>query len=544
MKTITSTIIALVLVLAAIGPTLAQGKAAGEFPTIALPEGFQIEKVVDGLTFPTALTWDDQGQMYVAEAGGGLDVEQLEPSRILRVEPGRATEVVNLTDKGVFASVVGLTWHNGAFYFTHRNAGDLTGAASRVTMDGQVMPLFSGIIDSQAEHQINDIKVGPDGRMYVSVGPAGNSGVVDPSIAPWVMKSPNLRTTACQDIVLTGRNFKMPNFMTMNDPNDTVLTGAYVPFGTETTPGQVIPGTNKCGGSILVFDPDNAEATIRPYAWGFRNLLGIGWDKRTGEMYAAQNGYDIRGSRPVQDMYDPMYRVREGEWYGVPDYSAALEPLTDPTFEPPDEQQAEVFVNGESQGKTLGFVIDHAASRLDAPDKSLVLSLHEFNSSPSFFDVAPEVWGALAGDVFVAEWGDLAPPTNPLRGKQPAGYRVSRVDTATGAVVPFVRNQQPGPASMQGAHGQGIERPFDVKFGPDGAMYIVDYGVVTINMDKKPPYAYQPGTGVIWKVTPMAGLPVTGIGEVVSGLAGSVAALGAFLTAAGYVLLRSSRRRS
>ncbi len=351
---------------------------------------------MDGLTFPTGLTWDDQGRMYVAEAGGGLDVDQLALSRILRVEPGKATEAINLTDKGVFASVVGLTWHNGAFYFTHRDDPGLTGAASRVTPDGRVTPLFSGIIDSQAEHQINDIRVGPDGRMYVSVGPAGNSGVVDPSIAPWVMESPTLRTTPCQDIVLTGRNFTMPNFLT-DDPNDTVLTGAYVPFGTETKPGQVITGVNKCGGSILVFDPNNAEATIRPYAWGFRNLLGIGWNKSTGEMYAAQNGYDIRGSRPVQDDFDPMYRVREGEWYGVPDYSAALEPLTDPKFEPPDQFQAEVFVNGVSQGKTLSFVIDHAASGLDAPDKSLVLSLHEFNSSPSFFDVAPASWGSSPG---------------------------------------------------------------------------------------------------------------------------------------------------
>jgi glucose/arabinose dehydrogenase len=296
----------------------AQDKGIGDYPFIELPEGYQIEKYASGLTFPTSLTWDDQGRMYVAEAGGGLNPEQLEPSRIMLVERGNVTEVVNLTDKGVFASVVGLTWHNGAFYFTHRNdqgegENSLTGSASRWMPGGEVEKLFSGIIDSQSEHQINDIKVGPDGRMYVTVGAAGNAGVVDPSIAPWVMENPGLHTTPCEDIVLTGRNFKMPNFMTMDDPDDTVMTGAYVPFGTETTPGQVIEGTNKCGGSILVFDPENAEATIQPYAWGFRNLLGLAWDHETGEMYVAQNGYDIRGSRPVQDEYDPTYRVREGE---------------------------------------------------------------------------------------------------------------------------------------------------------------------------------------------------------------------------------------
>jgi glucose/arabinose dehydrogenase len=485
------------------GPTGAGG--SGE-TILRLPDGYRIEKVVDGLNFPTSLAWDDQGRMHVVEAGGALYPEQKEPIRILRVEQGRATPVVDLTDKGVMTAVVGLAWHDGAFYFTLRDAEDLTGTVSRATPDGEVTEVFSGIVDSQSEHQINDIRVGPDGMMYVSVGAAGNAGVVGPSVAPWIMKSPNLHTTPCQDIVLTGRNFQSPNFMTRNDPDDTVLTGAYVPFGTETRPGQRIEGTNKCGGSILVFDPADAEGTIRPYAWGFRNLLGLAWDEETGAMYAAQNGYDIRGSRPVQDEYDPVYRVEEGTWYGVPDFSAALEPLTDPRFEPPEQYQAMVFVDGEPQGKTLGFVIDHEASGLTPPDPSLVVSLHPFNSSPSMIDVAPEVWGDFAGDLFVAEWGDLAPPTNPVRGKNPAGYRVVRVDPETGETMPFVRNAQPGPASAQNAQGQGLDRPFEVEFGPDDALYIVDYGVVVIDMSLKeqqnePPYREMAGTGAIWKVT-------------------------------------------
>jgi glucose/arabinose dehydrogenase len=70
----------------------------------------------------------------------------------------------------------------------------------------------------------------------------------------------------------------------------------YVPFETETTPGQVIPGRTKCGGAILSFDPDspNPEETLEVYAWGFRNVVGIAWNQSTGEMYAAVNGYDGR----------------------------------------------------------------------------------------------------------------------------------------------------------------------------------------------------------------------------------------------------------
>jgi glucose/arabinose dehydrogenase len=438
----------------------------------------------------------------VAEAGGGLEPQQLAPIRILRVEPGKKTVVANLSDKGVNVALVGLTWHNGWFYFTHR-ADDLTGAVSRVHIeDGRVELLFKGIIDSQAEHQINDIQMGPDGRMYVAVGPAGNAGVVGPSIIPWIKRSPNVHTTPCQDIVLVGRNFKTADFRT-EDKTDSVLTGAYVPFGVATEPGQVIKGVTLCGGSILSFDPNNPAGTIETHSWGYRNLIGLTWDKQSGAMYAAENGYDVRGSRPVKDELDASLRIQKGKWYGVPDFSVGREPLTNAKFEVPDSLQAMVFVGNEPVGKNLSFLIDHEASGLTPPDPSVVLGRHEWNSSPSMLDVAPASWGSLAGHVFIAEWGDLAPPTNPLRGKKPAGYRVVKVNPANGQLEPFVSNMHPGPASASGNAGKGIERPFDVQFGPDGALYIVDYGVVEIDMQKAPPYAYKPGTGVIWKVSKM-----------------------------------------
>lgn len=466
---------------------------------LQLPEGFKAMKIASGLHLPTSLTWDDEGNMFVVEAGGGLLPEKLAPMRIVQImEDGTTSEVANLNNKGIEPSIVGLTWHDGWFYFTHR-AEDLTGAVSRANKNGQVELVFKGIIDNQAEHQINDIQMGPDGMMYVAVGSAGNAGVMGPSVAPWIMKSPEVHARPCQDIVLTGRNYKTPNFLT-EDKKDTVKTGAFVPFGTETQPGQVIKGVTLCGGSILKFDPNNAISSITTHAWGFRNIIGLTWDSK-GNMYAAENGYDIRGSRPVKDDMDASLRIHEGMWYGVPDFSAGREPLTDPKFEIPDSLQIPVYIGEEFIGKDIGFVIDHQASGLTPPDPSVVLGRHEFNSSPSMLDVAPLSWGNYANHVFIAEWGDLAPPTNPLRGKSPAGIRIVRVDPATGQSESFVANVSEGAASAQGMEGQGLDRPFDVKFGPDDAMYIVDYGVVTIDMSKKPPYAYKENTGAIWKIT-------------------------------------------
>jgi glucose/arabinose dehydrogenase len=468
---------------------------------IQVPEGYKVEKVADGLTFPTSATWDDQGNMYVVEAGGAFLPEQMGPMRIMQLkEDGTKEEVVNLSQEGVKPAVVAVLWHDGWFYFTHR-AEDATGAVSRVNKEGQMELLFKGIIDSQAEHQINDIRVGPDGMMYVAVGLAGNAGVIDPSVAPFVKRNPEVRPTPCQDIVLVGRNYKTPDFRT-EEEGDSVMTGAYVPFGEETHPGQVIKGVTLCGGSILKFDPNNAMGTITTHAWGFRNLIGLAWDSR-GEMYAAENGYDVRGSRPVKDDIDATLRVHEGMWYGVPDFSAGREPLTDPKFEVPDSLQAGIFIDGEFIGKDLGFVIDHEASGLTPPDPSVVIGRHEFNSSPSFLDVAPAGWGDWADHAFIAEWGDLAPPTNPLRGESHAGFQIVRVDPASGELVTFAENMGGGPASEQGMQGKGLDRPFDVKFGPDGAMYIVDYGVVEIDMSQAPPYDPKEETGIVWKISKM-----------------------------------------
>lgn len=470
-----------------------------EYPLVQIPEGYVLKKVSDGLNRPTSITWDDEGNMYAVEAGNDFLPEQETPMRIVKIEEdgGRET-VIDLQGKNIKPAVVGIVWHDGWFYFTHR-AEDATGAVSRTDMNGNVELLFKGIIDSQAEHQINDIRMGNDGMIYVAVGPAGNSGVIDPSVGPFVMRNPELWPEPCQDIVLTGRNFKTPDIRT-EDESDSVLTGAYVPFGTETTAGEVIKGVTLCGGSILKFDPSNPMGTIKTHAWGFRNLIGLAWDSQ-GNMYGAENGYDVRGARPVNDNIDASLRIHEGMWYGVPDFSAGREPLTDEKFESPDSLQAMIFVDGEPIGKDLGFVIDHEASGLTSPNPSVVLGRHEINSSPSMIDMAPESWEEWSDHAFIAEWGDLAPPTNPLRGEHPAGSKIVRVDPATGILTTFAGNQGGGPASLMGEEGNGLERPFDVQFGEDGALYIVDFGVVTIDMSQEPPYVYKEGTGVIWKIS-------------------------------------------
>lgn len=478
-------------------------QASANFPMIRLPEGFEIEKVAQGLTYPTSVAWDDQGRMYVAEAGGAFLAEEGASARILRVEEnGRTTEVVNL-DGRIYPAISGMTWHDGAFYITHREQ-DLSGAVSRVTLDGELTQLLGGMIDSKSDHQANDIRMGKDGKVYVCVGIGGNSGFMDENMIPFVLKAPDGRPTSGRDIVLTGVNIELPDFR--KGHSGTVLTGAFVPFGTATTPGQVIKGTNKCGGSVLVFDPKNAEATVRPYAWGFRNTVGIAWNKQ-GKMFATVNGYDNAAGRPINDFHDGSYRVKEDEWYGWPDFAANFEPVTAAEFKPSSSALAPTYIGTKRVAKELRFLIDHEASGLKQPDKSLILGLHEVNASPSKPDVGPESWDELADHLFVPEYGDFQWITNPTRDKF-AGNRIAVISTDGSGeqdVKSFIQNEKPGPGSQQGQLGEGIERPYDVKFGPDGAMYIVDFGSNRVNLSRiakgHTPMEFDKGSGMIWKVT-------------------------------------------
>lgn len=107
---------------------------SANFPVIQIDDRFKIDKVAEGLTYTTSMAWDNQGRLHVLEAGGGF-MEEPPPARLLRVEAnGKLTEVVNLTAAGIRASAVGLVFHQGSFYVSHR-AQDGTGAVSRIAAD-------------------------------------------------------------------------------------------------------------------------------------------------------------------------------------------------------------------------------------------------------------------------------------------------------------------------------------------------------------------------------------------------------------------------
>jgi glucose/arabinose dehydrogenase len=442
---------------------------------IALADGYRIEAVATGLTFPTGVTFDEQGRVYVLEAGYSYGEDFTTP-RLLRVTPDGTTSVIAAGENPPWN---GVTFADGGFFVAE--GGVLQGGRIlRISMDGSITALVEGL-PSMGDHHTNGPVVGPDGWVYFAQGTVTNSGVVgeDNYGFGWLRRFPRLHDVPCRDITLAGENFTTANPL---DPEraDRVTTGAFVPFGTPTAAGQVIRGRVPCSGAVMRVRVAGGEPEL--VAWGFRNPFGLAWSP-DGRLYVTDNSYDNRGSRSIWGAGDKLWAVAPGSWYGWPDYHAGL-PVTDADHYRTPGRPAPRFLLAE-----------HPAT---PPRPAAVLGVH---SSSNGFDFSRNPAFGHVGEAFVAQFGDMAPEVGKVMA--PVGFKVVRVDVESGVVRDFAVNRGAvnGPASRIG--GGGLERPVAARFDPAGtALYIVDFGVMTVGPRGPQPHR---GTGVLWRITRAGG---------------------------------------
>lgn len=419
---------------------------------IQVPEGYRAVRVVNGLNFPSAVTWDDAGNTYILESHT-VPVPMLKP-KIVRVAANGHIDRVQLTGPNApdGDTAIGLTFHDGWLYFSAERK-DGTFDVSRVRPAGGAVETVVRGMPVQGDHDINHIVFGSDGAMYFGTGSATNSGYVasgDPVNEKWLKLHPQAHDVPCRDLTLTG--------VTKND--GTTTTGAFQPHGQSAA--KTVSGSALCTSALYRLRSGASAPEL--VAWGFRNPVALAFDGST--LLVGMQGADVRSSRPVSGDTDSVLRIREGTWYGWPDYGANLAPWSD-------------------------FVIDHAASNLPPPDRSLVVATTKPHAAIS----GMSVWN---GELLLAEMGDFKPMTEP-NDKSHAGFQVERVDLRSGAITPLFRNKGAGdaqPASELDLR-NGFERPVDVRVGPDGAVYVLDFGAfVTAG---GPPKAF-PKTGKLFKI--------------------------------------------
>lgn len=425
---------------------------------ILLPSGYQIEAVATGLTFPTSVSWDSEGRMYVTEAGYAYGPKEVGPGRVLRIDPDKYEVVLD----GLNSPATDVKFYGDDMYVAHR--GSLS-----VLRDDARLDLIQGL--PSGDHYTGEIAINmEEGWVYLGNGTTTNSGVIgdDNFRFGWVSEHPDWRDIPGKTVTLTGANLSAPDLRTAN-PADRTETGAFVPFGTPTKKGQTIPGQTKASGIILRTRSDGTETQV--YAWGLRNPFGLGFDPN-GRLLAVDQGYDDRGVRPVANAPDIIYEIEQDAWYGWPDYCGGI-PLDDPRFQSdlPGWPPKPLLADPPVLENPLLLLPPHTAAM-------------RFDFAPLGFDTT--------GAMYLAAFGSA----DPITGLTPeeTGSSVLKIDPDTGESSVFVRNKTGKPA---GRSLTGLNRPIDVKFGPDNCMYIVDFGVFEIN--GQVPNAV-PNTGVVWKV--------------------------------------------
>ncbi len=339
--------------------------------------------------------------------------------------------------------------------------------------DGALVDLVTGL-PGRGDHQTNHPLIGPDGRLYWGQGCVTNLGVVgaDNFGYEWLAENPTICDVPARDVVLAGTNFEYRDVL--GSLGDTVRSGAYVPFGAETHPGQVIPGSDKPSGAIMRCNLDGSG--LETVAWGLRNPFGLAFAP-DGRLFATEHGSDERGGRFIVGDPDDLYEITDGTWYGWPDFASGIR-LDDPHWGNGGQGRAPVLRD---------FPDDHPP---------MPVATFETHTAANGLDFSRGADFGFEGQAFVALFGDLAPVTTP-RQIVPAGFKLVRADPATGEVVDFAVNRRTGPASKL-FHG-GFERPSHCVFGPDGALYVIDFGEIKIAPELGAIRMKQ-GTGAVWRI--------------------------------------------
>ncbi|HEY7835495.1 MAG TPA: hypothetical protein VIG30_18105 [Ktedonobacterales bacterium] len=460
-----------------------------------LEPGFRLERVLGGLTFPTSVTFDGASQIYVVD-GGFAYGPTYTPARILRLpaewEPGAggadASDVAEVVcDVGLQGPVTGVAFFEGRLYVAHR------GRISVVETGGALRDVLTGL-PSYGDYQNNKIAFGPDGKLYFGQGTATNSGVVvlDNARYGWLRRHPEVCDIPAHDVTLTGQNFTTPN--PLGETGTTATTGAYSPFGTATTAGQVVRGALPCTGAVLRCAPDGSDLEL--VAWGLRNPFGLCFDG-AGRLLVTEDGPEVRGSRPIGNgAPDNLYEVRAGDYFGWPDYYGGM-PVSDPALDPTAGADANDHTGGGEADPGLLLARPEPLLRDAPPVSRQPLARFQPHATPGGFDLARGAAFGYAGDAFVTLFGDISPFASggvTLR----AGHGVARVDLATGAIHPFLLAMPPEAPEGGDPHVVDPFRPVDARFDAAGAaLYVVDFGAVELTMrDSK----VHPGSGGLWRI--------------------------------------------
>jgi glucose/arabinose dehydrogenase len=546
----------------------------GNGQDIVVPAGYKVEVFAKGLNFPTDVAFlGNKGsfQVVVLESGTGLPSRCNDNTKVpaagggflskfapnnpftpnLLIFDRNGNKVAGPLGKptpsgGGFqpdGPAIGLAFEHdtgGALFATDSNQGvrGAPGAAnntSRISsvnlQTGTVTPVIVGL--PTGDHPTEQILV-KDGWLYWSQGSATNAGVTGHDNGG----GGNQHEIACEQITLSDAVFDSGDHLTSGYSNHGVQRkNAVVPaFENATRRGM-------CTGAILRARISNPMDTIEPVAWGFRNPYGIRFSPNDhplkGQLLISENGEDERGARPVNNAPDRIAIARQNqdgtpEYHGWPDRFGFLD-STQSVFNPIGGGGDDLFPD-IARIKAENTPVRHVLAFPPRPPVAPI-GLEPADVAAVGLDFAPKSFlgGVVTPNaVLLGREGDFG--FSPENGSPAAGHDIELINF-TNSGNPFEISLSrfafncPKASQTHAPDGsptcrveanqaftgrlRGINRPTTLRFGPDGAAYLVDYGAVRDPGGSDPasqfadpddaPLVQIPGTGVIWKITRIGG---------------------------------------
>ena len=536
----------------------------GNGEDISVPQGYRVSLFASGLNFPTGIAFLMKGQsrefeVYVLESGHGLPsrcneqdsfgtgmfdpTNPFTPDILVFNQAGMKIRgpLAKPSPTGGFqpaGPAVDIAFENGLqggrLFATDSNqathAAGQNNSSRIVTVNpltGQVQPFIAGL--PTGDHPTEQLAF-KDNWIYWSQGSTTNSGVVGRDNGGGT----NQQDIPCQDIVLSQNVF---------DSGGGVMTSGYSPFGVQ-RPGATVPAfasamhQGVCDGAILRarLNGGSPTATIEPFSWGYRNGYAIRFAPEdhalSSGLFVGEDGADERGARPSNNAPDAFHLARQNkdgspDYHGWPDrygFLATSQRVFNPVGGPgddlcvPDPENPPSMCTPASLAKILSEdapmqnVLAFPPQQITSP-----LALEAADSSITGIDFVPDSFArgpvqrgaalyALEGD-----FGFSASNGTPEVGHEVKLINFSKVEQPLELkFVRFAFNKTGDQAFVSGA--RGFNRPTNVRFGPDGCAWVVDYGAVRdfgqSGADSKfivpadAPLVQIPRTGAIWRICP------------------------------------------
>jgi len=537
----------------------------GNGEDITVPPGYQVSVFKAGLNFPTGIAFRGNShhfEVYVLESGHGLPsvcneqasfgsgefdpANPFTPDVLVFDQTGnrlRGPLAKPTASDGLQAAgpAVDLAFEHGLkggrLFATDSNqathAAGQNNSSRIVVIDpesGHVTPFITNL--PTGDHPSEQLAF-KGGWIYWSQGSTTNSGVVGLDNGGGT----NQNDIPCRDITLSQNVF---------DSGNGKKTSGYSPFGTQ-RPGAVVPAFDTaahkgvCDGAILRarLYSSHPETTIEPYSWGYRNGYAIRFSPKNhalaGELIVGEDGADERGARPSNNAPDNLQVARLADdggpdYHGWPDQYGFL-PSSQAVYNPvggpgddlcvsdptnlPSTCSAASLKTILSEDAPLGDVLAAPPQDVTTPiaTEAADSSFTGIEFVPDSFVRSPVETGAalytLEGD-----FGFSAP--NATSPAHEVGHEVKLINFSKPGqplalrISEFAHNSTFDQAFVSGIH--GLNRPLNVRMGPDGCAWIVDYGAVRdfgqSGADSKyvgaanGPLVQIPGTGVIFRICP------------------------------------------